>query len=197
MSANAFAVLDRVDPSLWLVTAQAGPRRGGLIATFVTSASIVPEMPRVLVGLARQHYTWDLVEASGAFTLHQLGERHLEWVWHFGLASGRGADKLAGLHVTAGKTGSPRLPDAPGWLECEVEARLETGDRTVYLAAVVDAGAAAPEPLLTTKRILELAPPEMKRRLKEMLTHDAAVDAAAIRAWRGGLTATPPPGGST
>lgn len=109
MSNQAFAVLDRVDPALWLVTAQAGARRGGLIATFVASASIVPEMPRVLVGLARQHHTWELVEQSGAFALHLLGERHLDWVWRFGITSGREGDKLAGLDVTAGATGSPLL----------------------------------------------------------------------------------------
>ena len=61
-ASTLFAWLGR---ELWLVTAQAGGRRGGLIATFVNQASIVPEMPRVLVGLARQHHTWELVEASG------------------------------------------------------------------------------------------------------------------------------------
>lgn len=185
MSNQAFAVLDRVDPALWLVTAQAGARRGGLIATFVASASIVPEMPRVLVGLARQHHTWELVEQSGAFALHLLGERHLDWVWRFGITSGREGDKLAGLDVTAGATGSPLLSDGLTWLDCRVEARLQTGDRTVYLAAVADAASVSAEAHLTTRRMLELAPADMKRRLKEALARDAAVDAAAIRAWRG------------
>src|SRR2546421_3722034 len=105
----AFDILDRTDRELWVVTAQAAGRRGGLIATFVTGASIVPEMPRVLVGLARQHQTWELVERSGVFALHLLGEEHLEWVWRFGLDSGRDADKVAGLTVTATATGNPVL----------------------------------------------------------------------------------------
>ena len=77
-ASTLFASLDR---ELWLVTARDGPRRGGLIATFVSQVTIVPDMPRMLVGLARQHYTWELVEASGAFALHLIGEPQLDWVW--------------------------------------------------------------------------------------------------------------------
>src|SRR2546421_8699660 len=97
--AGLFAQLDR---ELWLVTAAAGGRRGGLIATAVSQASIVPALPRVLLGLARQHHTWELVEAGGAFALHLLGEEHLDLVWHFALHSGRTRDKLAGVPHQAG-----------------------------------------------------------------------------------------------
>ena len=56
-----FAWLDR---EVWLVTSQAGEKRGGLIATFVNQASIVPDVPRVVIGLARHHHTWTIVEES-------------------------------------------------------------------------------------------------------------------------------------
>jgi flavin reductase (DIM6/NTAB) family NADH-FMN oxidoreductase RutF len=180
-SISLFAQLDR---ELWLLTAAAGGRRGGLIATFVSQASLVPELPRVLVGLAKQHHTWELVEGSGAFALHLLDEPHLDWVWRFGLRSGRDGYKLDGLAVQIGTTGSPLLAEAPGWLDCRVEARLDTGDRTVYLAEVVDARLSRPGQPLTVKRLLQLAPPEELRELKEQVARDSAVDAAAIRAWR-------------
>ena len=180
-TAALFAQLDR---ELWLVTAAAGPRRGGLIATFVSQASLVPELPRVLVGLAKQHHTRGLVEASNAFGLHLLDEAHCDWVWRFGLRSGRDGDKLEGLAVTTAATGSLLLTEAPGWLDCRVEARLDTGDRTVYLAEVVAAMLSRPGPPLTVKRALQLAPPEQMRELKEQITRDSAVEAAAIRAWR-------------
>src|SRR5436309_1159966 len=122
------AVFAQLDREVWLLTASAGARRGGLIATFVNQASIVPHMPRVAVGLARQHHTWELVEASGAFALHVLAEDQLDWVWRFGLQSGREFDKLAHLPTTPGVTGSPILAGVPGFLECRIEARLDTGD---------------------------------------------------------------------
>jgi flavin reductase (DIM6/NTAB) family NADH-FMN oxidoreductase RutF len=180
----AATLLARRDREVWLVTAQAGARRSGLIATFVNPASIVVEMPRVLVGLAKQHYTWELVEASRAFALHLLGERHLEWVWRFGLSSARDMDKFAPLAPRPGVTASPLLDDTLGWLECKVEAALDTGDRSVYLAEVVNAQVLSDEPPLTVSRLLQLAAPERRAELKRQMEHDAAVDAAAIQAWR-------------
>ncbi len=177
-------LLARPERELWLITAAANGRRGGLIATFVSSASIVPELPRLLVGIAKQHHTWGLIEASGVFAAQLLGERHLEWVERFGLHSGRDGDKFAGLATRPGVGGVPVLTDALGWLECRVEATLDSGDRTIYLAEVLGGEMTGTEPLLTMQRFLRLASAEMLRRLRESLERDAAVDAAAITAWR-------------
>jgi flavin reductase (DIM6/NTAB) family NADH-FMN oxidoreductase RutF len=144
----------------------------------------VPELPRVLVGLAKRHHTRDLVEAAGAFALHLLGEGQLEWVWRFGLASGRDVDKLADVPAREGVTGAPVVTEAPAYCECRVEARWDSGDRTVYLAEVVAGAAVRPGPVLTRQRLLQLAPPERLRQLKEGMVRDAAADAEAIRAWR-------------
>jgi flavin reductase (DIM6/NTAB) family NADH-FMN oxidoreductase RutF len=183
---DLFAQLDR---ELWVVTAAAGERRGGLIATFVSAASIVPAAPRALVGLSRQHQTWELVEASGAFALHLLRPEQLEWVWRFGTQSGREVDKFAGLPFQAGATGSPILPDALGWLDCRVEARLETGDRTVYLAEVLDGRFDRGARPLTTQQLRQLAPADKLAVLKQQLAHDSRLDEAAIQAWRLGGSA--------
>ena len=181
---SAAAVFNQLDRELWLVTARDGSQRGGLIATLVNHASIVPELPRVVVGIARQHHTWGLIEASSAFALHLIGVEQIDWVWRFGLRSGRDVDKLEGCTVRPGATGSPILTDAIGWLDCRVEARLDTGDRTVYLAEVIAAELSRSTPPLTLKRALHLAPPDKLRELKEQLARDATVDAAAIRDWR-------------
>lgn len=185
MNPTAATVFAQLDRELWVVTAQAGSRRGGLIATFVNQASIVPELPRVVVGIAKHHHTWELIEASGAFALHLLGENHLDLVWRFGLGSGRDHDKLAGLAVRTGATGSPLLRDALAWLDCRVEAKLDTGDRTIYLAEVMHAERLPSQQPLTARRLIECAPPEKLTGLKDAMTHDSALDAAAIVAWRG------------
>jgi flavin reductase (DIM6/NTAB) family NADH-FMN oxidoreductase RutF len=177
-------VFARLDRELWLVTAAAGPRRGGLIATFVSQASIVRGMPRVLLGLARQHHTWELIEASGVFALHLLGEEHLDWVWRFGLSSGRESDKLEGLNWRPADTAVPLLTDARGWLSCKVEARLNSGDRTIYLAEVRDGDMTHRGLVLTLQRLLQLAPPEKLQHMKNDMVRDSHIDAAAIRDWR-------------
>ena len=81
-------------------TAGAGADRGGLIATFVSQASIVPDLPRVLVGLGKRHHTRGLVEASGAFGLH-AGPAELE----FGVS-------VPFVQWPAPPTDSRRLPSA-------------------------------------------------------------------------------------
>jgi flavin reductase (DIM6/NTAB) family NADH-FMN oxidoreductase RutF len=176
-----FAQLDR---EIWLVTASAGDRRGGLIATFVSHASIVPQLPRVLVGIAKQHHTWQLIQGSGAFAMHLLDEEHIAWVWQFGLHSGRDVDKFADLAWQTGLHGAPLLQDALAWLECGVEATLDTGDRSIYLAEVLDGHINRSSVPLTFKRLLQFAPADKLRSLKEGLARDGAIDAAAIQEWR-------------
>jgi flavin reductase (DIM6/NTAB) family NADH-FMN oxidoreductase RutF len=184
MNADAVAnVFARLDPAIWLVTAASGPRRSGLIATFVNQASIVPSMPRVLIGLARQHHTWELISESRVFGLHLLGEDHVDWVWRFGLRSGRMEDKLAGLRLES-QSGPPLLADALAWLSCRVETALDTGDRTIFLAEALDGRVLSSASPLTMKRLLAVAPAEKLKDLKESVERDAKVDAAAIEKWR-------------
>jgi flavin reductase (DIM6/NTAB) family NADH-FMN oxidoreductase RutF len=177
-------VLERLDPVLWLVTAQAGNRREGMIATFVNQASIVPDLPRIVFGPARQHFTHALIEDSGAFALHLIGEEHIDWVWGFGLQSGRDVDKLVDLAFRPGKTGSPILTDALAWLDCRVECRLDIGDRSLLLAEVVEGQLVRDQPPLCMKRLLQLAPSDKLRELKQQLDRDIVVDRLAIQAFR-------------
>ena len=112
----------------------------------------------MLLGVAKQHHTWSLIEASGAFALHLLGEEQLDLVWRFGLETGHEVDKLAGLNWQPGITGSPLLENAIGYLDCRVETKLDTGDRTIYLAEVVQGQVGHFGPPLTQKRLVQLAP---------------------------------------
>ena len=162
------------DSVVWFVSAEHEGKRAGLIATFVSSASIVPELPRVVVGIAKQHHTWGLIEASRAFTLHILDESHLDWVWRFGLLTGHAVDKYAGM----------RTLDPVAWLKCRVETTFDTGDRTLYLAEVVDGKREKKTSALTMSRLLQLASPERLAQMRAGLERDAKVDAAAIRLWR-------------
>lgn len=180
-AATLFAWLDR---ELWLVTAQSGSQRGGLIATFVSQASITSEFPRVLVALAKQHFTAELVESSGAFALHLLGEDNLDLVWQFGLESGRGKDKFADLSTTTGRTGSPLLDQTVGWLDCRAETKLDIGDRMVYVAEVVEGQVHNYAPPLRVGRLRELAPTSRLSQMQRILHLDSYLDTEAIRVWR-------------
>ncbi len=175
------------DPPLWLITAADGRERGGCIATFVVRASIVREMPRMIIGVARHHHSWRLIEASGRFALHLLPIERLDLVWRFGLQSGWDADKFDGLQTRSTPLGSPRIDDALAWLDCRVESSLSSGDRSIYLAAVSDGGSRnGAGPALSVARMLDQAPPQRRAELDRLYERDGQIDAAAIDAWRAG-----------
>lgn len=173
-----------MDRELWIVTARSGERTGGLLATFVSFCSIVPEMPRVLVGIGKSHATWDLIEASGAFACHLLRPEQGPRALRFAMESGRTIEKLAGIAHHVETTGSPILDDAPAWLDCRVEARFDTGDRTFFLGAIVAARQLEVGPVLKLHDWFSGLSIDDRRRLGENRGRDAALDAAAIEAWR-------------
>ncbi len=168
------------------MTSSAFGQAGGLLATFVSSASIVEDAPRVVVGIAKRHRTWELIEESKAFALHLLPDdaRHRALATRFGLESARDVDKFAESPFHREVSGSPILDTALGWLDCQVEARFDTGDRTLYLGAVVDAHAPREGSPLTVQRWINTLNLEEKARLGRLYGHDAALDAVAIRDWR-------------
>jgi flavin reductase (DIM6/NTAB) family NADH-FMN oxidoreductase RutF len=176
-----FALLDR---ELWLVTTRHGEQRGGLIATFVSKASIVPELPRMAIGLAKQHHTCGLIQASGRFAMHLLWLDQIDLVWRFGLRSGHNVDKLASLTTRESPLGNPLLDNTLGWLDCRVEATLDIGDRLVFVAEVCHGGAHGQGIPLTVNRLYFEAPEDRREELDRMYERDGRVDAATILAWR-------------
>ena len=184
MTSNPQDALALFDRAAWIITAASGETRSGLVATFVNSASLVPTLPRLAVGIACHHRTWELIRASRAFAAHLVDEDACELVWRFGLASGRSVDKFAGLAWRAGQTGSPILEDALTSLDCTVEAELEIGDRTIFVGDVVSGGIHRPGVPLMASRLFALASPEQKAQMDAARVHDEQIDRDAMLAWR-------------
>lgn len=131
-----------VTTQLWgpvvIVTAAHAGQRSGQVAISCISASIVPGRPRVQASLWRLNFTHDLVAQSGALALHTLRRDQMNLVKHFGLQSGRQADKFAGLDWRTGTTGPPILADCQGWIEGRVVNAMNGGDMTTFLVDIVD-----------------------------------------------------------
>jgi flavin reductase (DIM6/NTAB) family NADH-FMN oxidoreductase RutF len=134
-------MLERLWSPLAVLTASHRGRSSGSIVSTALSASLLPDAPRVSVTLAKASLTAELALASGAFALHLLAAAPLEpslaLFRRLGFHSGRDADKLAGLPLRNGRTGSPLLEDALCYLEARIVATLDGGDATIALADVV------------------------------------------------------------
>lgn len=184
-------ILRLVDREIWIVTAAHEDRRGGLTATWVSQASIDSARPLVLIGLAPNHHTAQLVDGSGAFALHLLTSGQTELAWNFARDSGRDRDKFADLTVRPGITGSPLLDPCLAWLECRVFGRLATGDRTYYWADVVAGDrhpqAANDHAVLTEQQLIRQVSDDQRRELKEGRQRDIQLQRPLMEAWRGEL----------
>ena len=108
------------------------------IAVAIAAASIVPDMPRVLLQIYKTNYSHDLIYNSGSFALNFLRQDQLQLIKDFGLVSGRDRDKLSDVGHAPWATGSPVLDDCWGFLDCRVVNAMDGGDMTCFLGDVLE-----------------------------------------------------------
>ena len=132
------SLFEQADPAVYLVSARAGERRGGMIASWVSQATLAAARPRALVVVAAGNRTRDLIEASGRFALQLLDAGQAAVVARFALPAPAGADKWDGFAAAETASGLPLVAGSCGFAECVVADRLATGDRVVYLGDVVE-----------------------------------------------------------
>jgi flavin reductase (DIM6/NTAB) family NADH-FMN oxidoreductase RutF len=124
---------------LYAVTARQGAEVAAMTANFLTQSAFEPPMITIAVELGSK--THRLIEAGGRFAVNVLASGQRELAGQLGRKSANVPDKLAGVAWTAGPlTGAPILAEALAWLECEVRGRLPSGDHTVFVAQVIEAG---------------------------------------------------------
>jgi len=183
-AADIFRLLNR---EVWLVTSASGQRRGGLAATYVSQASIDAKHPVVVVGIAPNHFTAELIDESEAFALHLVTPSQTDLVWNFALGSGRARDKFVDIDHAIGETGCPILTDCLASLECKVYARLATGDRTFYWADVINATQPSNDTPLCERELFAAATDEQKKALIADRDSDIEIQRNLARAWRAEL----------
>ena len=184
----AQSIFSSTNPEVWLITATAEHRRGGLLATWVKQVSIDPTAPTLAVALDVTHYTNELVAASGAFTAHLIRPDQVELALGFAIGSGRDRDKLAGLRLADATSKSPILADCAAWLDCRVYDSKDTGDRVYYWADVVAAEQHCLSERLTVVELLARATPEQLAALQAARLADIATLGPIREAYRRELT---------
>jgi flavin reductase (DIM6/NTAB) family NADH-FMN oxidoreductase RutF len=128
------------------VTTVLNGRENGLMSLSLAAAGIIPEAPRVTVGITKYNFTHNLILESGVFVAHILGnapdviDDSLNILMTLGGSSGRDGEKLTDLATKPGVTGAPILTDALSYLECRVVRSLDADENTIFLADVIGAG---------------------------------------------------------
>ncbi len=181
----------QVDREVWVVTAAHRERRGALLATWISQASIDPQRPFVLAGLAPNHFTTELIEAAGCFAIHLPSSDRAADVIDFAIGSGRDRDKLAGRALRIGATTAPQLDEFPWRLECRVVARLDGGDRIYFWGEGVGGsiGQGTSFAPLTEQQLIRAANREQLDQLRTNRELDAGLHGPWFERWLGEVAA--------
>lgn len=125
---------------LYIVGSRAGERRNGMVLNWATQVAFEPK----LMGIGVEHgaLTHELIGSSGAFSLCTVDREDRTIVRRFTkpVEVDPAAMTMNGFAFHDGRTGSPILDGAPGWVDCEVRQAVETGGHTFFIGEVVDAG---------------------------------------------------------
>jgi flavin reductase (DIM6/NTAB) family NADH-FMN oxidoreductase RutF len=130
------ALFRRLTLGVYVIGVSDGERKDAFTAAWIMQASFDPLL--LAISINPDNASYELLHASGWFTVNILKQGQLELARHFGTKSGRDQDKLARMRTRPGRAGSPILEDALAYFECELEGRTRAGDHELVLARVAD-----------------------------------------------------------
>ena len=112
----------------------AGMRHGMTVSSF-TSISLDP--PLVLVSLAKDARTRELIEQSNVFGVTLLNQAQYEISDRFAGRTTENQDRFAGLETFSLHSGTPFLSGGLSFLDCTVIGSQDIGDHTLFIGEVV------------------------------------------------------------
>jgi 3-hydroxy-9,10-secoandrosta-1,3,5(10)-triene-9,17-dione monooxygenase reductase component len=118
-------------------------KKYGVTANSYNSVSLDP--PLILWSLAKSSRSMDAFGRCESFVVHILGAHQEALAMRF---ASRGEDKFAGLEMSEGLGGAPRMRDCVALLECRTESQVEGGDHVIFIGRVVSFEYCDHEPLL-------------------------------------------------
>jgi flavin reductase (DIM6/NTAB) family NADH-FMN oxidoreductase RutF len=135
-------VLRHFTYGLYALTVKREGDEHGITANWVSQASFEP--PMVVVAVESTSKMIEMIRDAHHFAISVFheGQRDLADKLGRGAAGAAGASpKLKGIKTKPGPiSGAPVLAEALGWVECRVVTTLPSGDHTLVLGEVVEAG---------------------------------------------------------
>lgn len=113
-----------------------GQQRDAFTAAWVMQVSFDPLL--LAVSINPDNASYELLHASGGFTVNVLKQGQMDLARRLGTRSGRDEDKLAGIRIRPGRSGAPILDEALAYFDCELMGRTRAGDHELVLGRVVD-----------------------------------------------------------
>ncbi|HAA89932.1 MAG: Flavin reductase domain protein FMN-binding protein [Thermoanaerobacterales bacterium 50_218] len=137
-SKEAKEAIKRMPWPVTLIGAAHEGRYNVMTASWVSQVSFNPLM--VMVSIAPERYTYELIQKSGEFVVSILAKEQVQVANFCGSRSGKETDKIEELKLKTqpGKVVKvPLLQDCIANLECKVVATQEAGDHVIFIGEVV------------------------------------------------------------
>jgi flavin reductase (DIM6/NTAB) family NADH-FMN oxidoreductase RutF len=132
-------VLRHFPYGMYAVTVMSEGEDHGMLANWVMQAAFTP--PMLVVALENDSKSLPMIRDARAFIVNVLAAGQRELAAQLGRSSRHQPYKLHTVPARpAPVTGAPILTEGLGWLECRLVATMPSGDHTLVLGEVVEAG---------------------------------------------------------
>ncbi len=130
-------VLGRFATGVTIVTVCKDNVKHGMTANAFSSVSLDP--PLIVVSVDKQADMHGMLMESDAFCVNILAQHRRQWSdWWAGKAP-KDADQFTDIPCSTRATGSPVLDDCLGFIDCNIWARYDAGDHTLFVGEVQEA----------------------------------------------------------
>jgi len=129
-------ILDMISSPVAVITTKFDNKINGMTAAWVAQASFNPTL--IMVSIAPQRYTHQLIQKSKIFAVNMLADYQVDIGKHFGFTTGKKTDKFLEIGFESKKTGSPILKESFGYLDCKLLSAITAGDHTIFVGEVVE-----------------------------------------------------------
>jgi flavin reductase (DIM6/NTAB) family NADH-FMN oxidoreductase RutF len=178
------SLFNELEKEIFLVSSGANGQYSGMIVTWVTAASLVPEHPRIVLVLSPANATTQMLLHTGRFILHRLSREQVDLVPRFGLGSSARVDKFASVPFHLDDHQLPILEGVSGWARGTLVSVLNGGDRLVVLASIDQEGADPTKAPLCVHDLPEHLSPALMAQLEEKYVRDVERDRQLLHATR-------------
>lgn len=129
----------KVTYGLYIVSSSDGDKRDGHVSNTVFQVSADPA--RFAIATHKDNLTTDYIKKSRAFSISVLQQDvDLNFLGPWGFKSGRELDKFSACNYKTGKSGAPVVLDKSiAYIDCEVDAEIDTGSHILFIGKSVDA----------------------------------------------------------
>jgi len=132
-------VLRQFPYGLYVVTVMSEGEDHGIAANWVMQTSFTP--PMVVVAIENESKSLPMMRDARGFAINVLAAGQRDVATQIGKSSRNQPHKLRDVPTRPSPvTGSPILSDGLGWVECRLVATMPSGDHTLVLGEVVEAG---------------------------------------------------------